>query len=179
MKFSQITKATPPRLRGIKCTTVYGSTFELDIGLMSGAQEEIAMGNAQRRAAKLATGGETELNFEMALAVEEILAAGIDPESPDDRPEPFFASAEEILTHLDRERIAYLAETQRAFQDEISPRTKVLSPEAYTQAVTDFALREDCSDHAFFAWPRVTQAAFLRQLAADFVEIERLPKAVH
>lgn len=63
--------------------------------------------------------------YEIGIHVFTILFACKDPDSPADKPEPYFASAEEILDEkhgLDRSRITLLFEHQMRVQEEYAPK---------------------------------------------------------
>ncbi len=171
-KFTQIEQGTRARLRGVACSTLTGVEFTLDLCVLRGEDEEQAIGAAQRRAKEIGIAdSENDINFQFACGVELILRAAVDPESPIDRPEPFFDSAVQIRTSLDRERILYLSEMQREFQERISPRQKTLTQGEYYAHVATLAAKEEegagASDHPFWKWPRSTQETFLLTMAGQ------------
>lgn len=62
--------------------------------------------------------------YDRGLMLHTVASTAIDPESPEERPEKFFANIEEISTYLDPDRVALLFWQQRAWQDEIAPEPK-------------------------------------------------------
>ncbi len=76
--------------------------------------------------------------------------------------EPYFDSAEQILRHLDGERIAYLYAMQRQWQALVSPRPRNMDADEFTKAVFTHAMVGVTSgDLPFFAWHPDLQAAYL------------------
>jgi hypothetical protein len=166
-RFTDIEKGKRARLRAVECTTLAGVPFTLDLTILVGNEEEQAVGRAQRRAKEIGiSDSENDINFQFAY----------DPESPDDKPVPFFDNAQQIRDNLDRERVLYLAEMQRAYQERISPRTKSLSMEQYYAAVVKLLTKEEgaSEDHPFWGWPRTTQESFLLTLAREAVNSQAL-----
>lgn len=83
--------------------------------------------------------------YDLGLMVETLAVGCIDHESPADAPARFFASADEIRTYLDRERIVYLYELHALWQDELAPLGRTLSEDEYYKAVLKLADAEDPS----------------------------------
>ncbi len=59
--------------------------------------------------------------YDLRLMLHTLLASCVDRDSPPTAPAPFFASVDEILGALDRERIAYLYTLQQVWQQDLSP----------------------------------------------------------
>lgn len=71
--------------------------------------------------------------FELGRMVNTLHLACIDTDSPEDRPEPFFASANEILTSeiLHRDNVAALYEQQQMWQDEVAKQPLEMSADDF------------------------------------------------
>jgi hypothetical protein len=81
--------------------------------------------------------------YDLGAMVYTLLLSVVDHDSAAGEERPFFDSAEQILKHLDRERISFLYTLQEAWQDECAPLRKDLSePELY-QWVFELAESED------------------------------------
>lgn len=78
---------------------------------------------------------------------------------------PYFDSAEQVLEHLDRDRIALLFELQQTWQDECSPRLSHLSPEAFKQSILEIALQGDDAELPFVKWRPVLRESWVRTTA--------------
>lgn len=157
---------------GIVCSTLEGFEFTCDLGIMTGAQEEAAVAAAGKRSKELGgSDSENDLGFQFAFAVEALLVSAIDPESPTDKPERFFESADQIRDSLDRERILYLSAMQRAFQERISPRTKSMTMFEYYEEIGRLMAAEEAGasldEIPFWTWPRNTQTSFLATLVSQ------------
>jgi hypothetical protein len=103
-------------------------TVVLDVVVLDGHQEAAALAGARAFAKGKGVDApkEGEPEYELGLMVHTLLLACLDHESPPGAPAPFFASADQILQHLDRERISYLYTLQQVWQDELSPARKSL-----------------------------------------------------
>ena len=67
--------------------------------------------------------------FDLAVMVHTLLLGCIDPDSPTDKPAPFFDSAEQIRANLSRDQIVHLYAHHEHWQDENSPRAKKFESE--------------------------------------------------
>lgn len=103
-------------------------TIVLDLVVLDGIQEAQALAGARAFAKSKGVDApkEGEPEYDLGLMVHTLLASCLDHDSPTGAPAPFFASAEQILQHLDRERISYLYTLQQVWQDELSPVRKTL-----------------------------------------------------
>jgi hypothetical protein len=119
--------------------------IEIDLVVLTGEQESEALKRARAFAVK--NGVESpqlgEPIYDLGLMVETLALAVIDHDSPADAPARFFASADEILKHLDRERIVYLYTLQQTYQDALSPTLGHLTEEQVIETVIRFADEED------------------------------------
>jgi hypothetical protein len=105
--------------------------------------------------------------YEFGIWVHTLLHGIVDPNSPEDRPEPFFGSVAEILDEkdgLDRERIALLFEAQQAFQDELSPRPKSMSLAEFSVQVIAHGLAGEEEELPFERWRPVLRRSFVRNI---------------
>lgn len=85
----------------------------------------------------------------------------------DDKGQPFFASAEEILKGLDRDRISYLFEQQQRVQEEHGMRKERLTPDEIMRNVHECATK-DVGDPSlpFWNWGPSARASYFRFTAA-------------
>jgi hypothetical protein len=111
--------------------------------------------------------------FDLGSMVATLLLACLDPASPPGASTPgvpFFASADEILSELDVERIVLLYEEQQLFQDECAPRPARMSGEAFIALVVgESALEEDAAEGPFSRLRRTLQGISFRTLARLYV----------
>ena len=160
-KFSDIAKGGLARKR-IKFHTLHGAEVEADMRPMSGADYEDVVAAATARAilkgVKPAPG---DAVYEFALDCETVARAFVDPDSPLDKPEPFFDNADAVRGALDRDRIFILAREHRSFQDSTSPLVRDMSVEEFWEYVVQHAEVAD-GDLPFETWPLYTQRAFIR-----------------
>lgn len=168
-RFKDIAQGTRQRKRGVDCTTLAGVAFQVDLRLLDGNEEEDAVACAKARSKeKGGDGSENDLTFQFANAVEIVLRAAVDPASPDDAPEPFFADADEVRSGLDRERILLLSELQRVFQETHSPRRGVMSEGEFINHVYRLALDGGDLD-PFWRLPLSMRDSFTRILVKELV----------
>ena len=116
--------------------------------------------------------------YELGRWIAVIVRGVIDPESPEDNPQPFFdGGAAQILderTGLGREWIALLFEAQQAWQDELAPRPKEMGAVEYFQAIANIIQAPPRSELPFFRWRRVLQESFLRTLCGTLFEAHQV-----
>ena len=138
-----------------------GGTVIVGIRIVTGLETSEAIKKAQDVTAKagvpqwLATHPLCQLH-EMA----EMVAIGcVDNEARD---EPFFVGgSEEVLASpaIGPENIAYLAEQIRNWQDEVSPRSVAITPEALFSAIVREAERPETAPETFFSQLRPKERA--------------------
>jgi hypothetical protein len=107
--------------------------------------------------------------YDLGLMVETLARGCVDADAPT---APFFASAVEILEHLDTDRIALLFEQHQAWQDECAPRPKEMGGEEFLALVLRAA--EDESNGAespFSTLQPVLRASSERTLARLYVNL--------
>ena len=86
----------------------------------------------------------------------------------DDKGEPFFASVDEILSGLDRDRISYLYEMQQRIQEDHGCRKERLSADEMMRAVHDIVTKEvGDPDLPFWKWGPSLRASFMHFLASQ------------
>lgn len=85
----------------------------------------------------------------------------------DDKGQPFFASAEEILQGLDRDRVSYLYEMQQRIQEDHGFRKEQLSPDEMMGAVHELVTKEVGDPTLpFWKWGPSARASFMHFLAS-------------
>jgi hypothetical protein len=119
----------------------------VDLMPISGEEEAVVLTRARAFAVErgVADPKPGDPIYDLGLMVETLAVGCIDHESPPDAPARFFASAEEIRSFLDRERIVYLYELHALWQDELAPLGRTLSEDEYYKAVLKLADAEDPS----------------------------------
>jgi hypothetical protein len=126
-----------------------GESAKVDLRVLTGVEQLTVLEKA--RAAAKARGVDDPIDgdpiYDLALVVETLLLACIDIDSPDDAPRPYFSSADEILRSpmLTRDHLAFLYESQLAWQDECSPRLFTMQPEEVRHSLERLA-RADMSE---------------------------------
>lgn len=149
-KLSDIIKGRKARRKvpfpGIIDSTPGAPEVVLDLQVLDGEQEAEALARARAfavgKGVSAPKSGEPE--YDLGLMVHTLLLAAIDHDSPDEAPAPFFASSEEILRHLDRERIAYLYTLQQLWQEDLSPTSsKNFSEDRIFEIAIEAADEED------------------------------------
>lgn len=118
----------------------------LDLVVLAGDEEadvfERARAYAKSKGVDAPKSGDPE--YDLGIMVHTLLRACLDHDSPVEAPAPFFASAEQILEHLDRERIIYLHTLQQVWQSEISPSgAKALTEDRIWEFIVEAAEQED------------------------------------
>ena len=78
---------------------------------------------------------------------------------------PYFDSAEQILEHLDRDRIALLYELQQSWQDECSPRAHALAEKDYVASILEIANAGDDDELPFERWQPGLRRSWVRTSA--------------
>ena len=100
--------------------------------------------------------------YEFGIWVHTIVLGCLDEEAPHG---PYFDSAEQVLEHLDRDRIALLFEHQQTWQDECAPRQRAMSSDAFKQLVLEIALQGDDAEIPFAKLQPVLLKSFVRTMA--------------
>lgn len=175
MKWSQITKGKRARKRAVEFTPLDADEpVKVDLRILDGADRgsilEFAAAYARSRGGEVREGDPL---YDFGVDVKTVALGVVDPESPDDRPEPFFASADEVFEALDRDRICTLAHQQKAFQAQVSPFPMDMTPNEYGEAIAEIAYAEEGGPDSPFArwqkWPPDFQWRFQRFTAQRLV----------
>jgi hypothetical protein len=181
-KFRDIQKGV--RARRTVEMPLAGTTVRLDVRVL-GPDDDIAIAVEAAKLARSkgvdepAPGGEV---YDGAETLFTLLRACVDTESPEEQPEPFFASLDELLppdaaaaqkNPLTREHLAFLREQQARWQDECSPRRRELDAGEY---VAHVALAAEGDPRPFVALGPAMQWAFARTMARELV-ISRTAKS--
>jgi hypothetical protein len=168
-KFSAIAKGTRAR-ESVTFTTLDGQEVRCDLRILVGADDEAILAAATKRTKD--NGGETidgDPQFAFQIDAQTVACACTDPESPPEKPEPFFANATELLENLDRDRIQLLAAQQRVFQDSVAPRSSGLSPEEYMRVIIELDSTPEGDTHPFVTWRPRLQLTLVRTLAKQLL----------
>lgn len=106
--------------------------------------------------------------FDFAIASETLARAFVDPDSTPESPEPFFdEGVKQVRARLDRDRIFWLLEEQKAFQASLSPLKQALSADEFFSAIVQIAESEEGQDTLpFVTWAPALRASFMRTLAS-------------
>ncbi len=85
--------------------------------------------------------------YDYGEMIHRVLVAAVDPDSDPRKPEPFFASVDEMLAseHLGRDGIIMLAEQQQNWQDLCSPQALKLTPDELIDWVGKAAAADESS----------------------------------
>lgn len=108
--------------------------------------------------------------------------ACVDPDSDARNPEPFFgtrgdleSAALELLSspHIGRDGIAYLRETQEAWQDMCNPRANKVPPSVFYESIVSLADKEpDVALRTFLAYRPAMHFHLLRTMAGLLVNLQ-------
>jgi hypothetical protein len=112
--------------------------------------------------------------YERGLMLHTVLLAAVDVDSPEDKPEPFFANEAEITKHLDPDRVAVLFHQQRAWQAMISPLPRTMDPGTYIATLAAQMRAPEVADLPFDALPLAMRRSFLAQSALLLSELPQL-----
>ncbi len=161
-KFALITKgkrATKP------VTFPFGEgTATCAVRPLSGSEEALVLSRARefavsRGVAEPDVGNEL---YEFGRWVWTVAIACVDADNPD---ASYFDSAEEVLEHLDRDRIVLLFELQQRWQDDCSPSLKSLSAAEYKASVVELALAGEDDELPFDRWAPALRRSWVRTTA--------------
>jgi hypothetical protein len=109
--------------------------------------------------------------YELGLWVHTIL---LGCRCEEDTEAPYFDSAEQILEHLDPDRIALLYEHQQRWQDECSPRQHQLSEVEYVASVLEMANAGDEAELPFERWAPALRGSWVRTSARLLASLDVL-----
>ncbi len=108
--------------------------------------------------------------YDVALARATIALACVDLASPDKKT-PFFESADEVRTGLDRDRIGLLFARQQLWQDRCSPSSREMGSEQFIAKVLEIAGAEDDERRPFDSMRPALHESFTRSLARQYVAL--------
>ena len=104
--------------------------------------------------------------YERGIYAVTILLSVLDPEDG----QPYFASVEEIVTGLDRDRLAMLFELQQQAQADFAPRAGTLTNAQFFEWLEKTAEAPEGTDLPFESSPRAMRRAFARGMARLYRE---------
>ncbi|NUP08454.1 MAG: hypothetical protein HOW73_20585 [Polyangiaceae bacterium] len=168
-KFNAVLKGTRAR-EPVTFTTLTGQEIGCDLRILVGEDFDHILADAAKRTKEL--GGEADENdpqYGYQIDVFTAARACTDPESPLDKPEPFFASAAELRENLDPDRIRLIAAQHRVFQDRVAPRPAGLSAEDFMRVIIELDSTGEGEDHPFVTWRPRVQLSFVRILAKQWL----------
>jgi hypothetical protein len=170
MKFSEA-PVEPPRTAPATIATVGGAEMPCKVRHLMAEQEAAVLVDA--RAFAKARGAEDprpdDPLYLFGMMVSTVLRGYVDADAPPDRLEPFFdGGVEQILRHLDQDRIAYLWAVQGAFQDKCSGRAVALT-DAEVLARVHAIAASDSTDPGPFADLRPFQQQQLMRAMAKLI----------
>jgi hypothetical protein len=85
----------------------------------------------------------------------------------EDKGQPFFADAVEILRELDRDRVSYLYEMQQRIQEDHGMRKERMTPDEMMAAVHEIVTKEvGADDLPFWKWGPSLRASFMHFMAS-------------
>lgn len=170
-KFSEVAKGHKAR-KTIPFLMPNGTTVSIAVVPIFGDDEADVIREAREyaKARGVPEPKEDDPLYQRGLFIHTILRGCLDPDSPVDAPAPFFdGGVDQILdrTHgLDRSRMVYLYEAQRAWQNEIAPvPTKDMGAIEFFVEVHRHANIEEGVDLPFESWPPPMRRTFALTMA--------------
>lgn len=168
MKWSSLVRGRRARKRGVKLQPLDATEpLLVDFRVLDGVDHSDVVAFAAdfaRSRGSVAKDGETA--YEFGKAVKTLHLAVTDPESSDDKPEPFFASTAEVLEALDADRIMALAFQHKFFQDTTSPMAHSLTDDDFARLVVSIAAAEEGDEDPFEMLRPALLKDFVRSLAS-------------
>jgi len=113
--------------------------------------------------------------YELALRAHVIAIACVDLESAG-QSEPYFASADEVMAHLDRDRIALIHEKQQSWQDHCSVRQSAMGKDEFWNTILGCAQGVEESDRFLSESRPVLRASFTASICSLLLDS---PEARH
>lgn len=140
-----------------------GTTDTIGLRLLLGSEEDAILTAARTAAVQRGVTDPKDGNpiYDAWVARYTVFHAAVDPDEGH-RAESYFESAEQILHNLDDDRVVYLAERQRTWQDARSPRLRSLNRDQYIGAVLEIATAGEGEDLPFERWHPALRKSFLR-----------------
>lgn len=171
MKWASLTRGRLARKRGVELTPLDADKpILVDFRILDGNDHgRILEYAAQFALSRHVPAKDGEGAYEFGKDVMTVLLSVTDPESADDKPEPFFGSVSEVFQALDHDRIVALARQQRFFQDTTSPFQFAMTADEFAAKVVAIATAEEGDDDPFVTMPLAMQSSFVRSLASRFL----------
>lgn len=165
MKFSQLARGTRARQK-VTLEMPEGDALSCDVRPLNGIEEADVLAKArafaESRGVKEPKDGEPI--YELGKQVHTLLLACLDAESA--TPVPYFASADEVLDGLDRDRRSYLYQLQQSWEDQCAPRPSRMSEQDFVQKCMDICAAAEGDDGPFVMLRPVSQWSLVRTLAS-------------
>lgn len=178
MKFSEA-HIDPVRTAAATITTIGGVEMPCKVRHLMADQEAAILVDA--RAFAKARGVEDprpdDPLYLFGMMVSTVLRGFVDADAPADRLEPFFdGGVDQILQHLDQDRIAYLWAVQGAFQDKCSGRAVALTDAEVLARVHAIAAADPTDPGPFADLRPFQQQQLLRAMAKLILSLSALLK---
>lgn len=173
MKFANIVRGTRARktvtIEGIEDEE--GKPIPIDVRPLNGVEqaEVLAKARAFAEGKGVKDPKDGEPIYELGKQTYTLLLGCVDHDSPADKPAPFFASADEILAGLDRDRRSYLYELQESWEDQCAPRPSEMQAKDFMQWCMDVCAASEGDDGPFVRLRPVLRWSCVRTLAAIHV----------
>lgn len=167
MKFSQA-RVEPPRTAPATIATVTGAEMLCKVRHLMADQEAAVLVDARTfaKARGVEDPRPDDPLYLFGMMVSTVLRGFLDADAPEGEPEPFFdGGVEQILRHLDQDRIAYLWAVQGAFQDKCSGRTVTLTDAEVLARVHAIAAAEPTDPGPFADLRPFQQQQLMRAMA--------------
>lgn len=155
---AQVERGNLARERGVKFKTARGVECSCDLRVITAADDDHCLAAARQHCNDI-----NDPRYTFALACEVVALAAVDSASPDEKPEPYFASVIQIREHLDRDRVMWLHARQNALQSSVNPLRTRLTDAEYVRAVADLA--EGRETDPFLHWAPSCAIDFVRTMA--------------
>ena len=158
MRFNQIVK-------GIRATrqvefSIWGEVARCAVRPMTGIEEADVCATARAYAVSkgIATPSERDRVYEIAVMAHTLAIACVDVDDP---AVLYFSSAQEVLENLDTDRIAFLYESQKLWEDECSSRCKSMTEAEWATKIVEIVGSAEDADFLSPMRP-VMRLSFLR-----------------
>lgn len=168
MKFSKIARGHLAREQA-SVTTIAGDTAEFILRPVLAEDDALILEGTRKFVIKH---GEPEARvgdplYDLGIQVHTLVLACMDAEAPE---QPFFdGGIEQVMKHLDRDRIALIYQRHERFQDEVSPRKGSLSEKEFFKALVEIAASEEGDDRPFDSMRPGLLRSFARTTARQLV----------
>lgn len=159
-------------VREVEITTLDGTKAKCLLRILVGADDAVVLQKAREFAKARGVDNPSEQDplYQLGFWCNTLLIACVDADSPEGNRRPFFDSVDQMLRHLDRDRISYLFEQWRLWQEQNAARPASMSPEEFIGAVFTIAQKELGDDLPFVHWGLTLQLSFVHTLARAYVD---------